>query len=99
MNTTRPSTARGIATNNSTLVIYMPGHNFASLQKELRDAGLPADTPAVIVSHASTPEQREFHTTLGKLTSAPRMDAPSILLIGRFLGHAPQSRTQPVPLT
>jgi uroporphyrin-III C-methyltransferase len=79
---------RTLATNNSTLVIYMPGHDFASLQKELLDAGLPPDTPAAIVSRASTPEQREFHTTLGNLTDAPRLDAPNILLIGRSLDHA-----------
>jgi len=91
---------RTLATNNSILVIYMPGHNFASLEKELRDAGLPADTPAAIVSRASTPDQREFHTTLGNLTNAPRLDAPNILLIGQSLDHAgARQQTDPVSLT
>jgi uroporphyrin-III C-methyltransferase len=91
---------RTLATNNSTLVIYMPGHNFASLQEELLDAGLPADTPAAVVSRASTPEQHEFHTTLGDLTNAPRLDAPNILLIGRSLEHAAtRSKIDSISLT
>jgi uroporphyrin-III C-methyltransferase len=86
---------RGLATNNTTLVIYMPGQNFSALEKELLDAGLDADTPAAIVSRASTPDQREFHTTLAKLHEAPHLPAPSILLIGRTLEHAAKSTTQP----
>lgn len=90
---------RGLATNNTTLVVYMPGQNFAALQKELLDAGLDAATPAAIVSRASTPDQREFRTTLGQLQHAPPMDAPSILLIGRPLEHAAQPIAASVPLT
>jgi uroporphyrin-III C-methyltransferase len=89
---------RGLATNNTTLVIYMPGRNFAALEKELLDAGLDADTPAAIVSRASTPDQCEFRTTLGNLTSAPPMEAPAILLIGRSLEQTGQSATTSVPL-
>lgn len=86
-----PTDWRGLATNNTTLVIYMPGRNFAGLQKELLDAGLDANTPAAIVSRATTPDQREFRTTLGSLATAPRMDAPSILLLGKPLEHTGQS--------
>ena len=94
-----PTDWRGLATNNTTLVVYMPGQNFAALQKELLDAGLDAATPAAIVSRASTPDQREFRTTLGQLQHAPPMDAPSILLIGRPLEHAAQPIAASVPLT
>ena len=94
-----PTDWRGLATNNTTLVVYMPGQNFAALQKELLDAGLDAATPAAIVSRASTPDQREFRTTLGQLQLAPPMDAPSILLIGRPLEHAAQPIAASVPLT
>ena len=94
-----PTDWRGLATNNTTLVVYMPGQNFAALQKELLDAGLDAATPAAIVSRASAPDQREFRTTLGQLQHAPPMDAPSILLIGRPLEHAAQPIAASVPLT
>lgn len=94
-----PTDWRSLAANNSTLVIYMPGRNFAALQQELLYAGLDAETPAAIVSSASTREQREHCTTLGQLDNAPPMPAPAILLIGRTLEHAARSATNSVPLT
>ncbi|MGA8144513.1 MAG: uroporphyrinogen-III C-methyltransferase [Candidatus Acidiferrales bacterium] len=94
-----PTDWRGLATSNTTLVIYMPGQNFAALQKELLDAGLDATTPAAIVSRASTPGQREFGTTLGHLDKAPPMQAPAVLLIGRTLEYAAQQTAPSVPLT
>ena len=94
-----PTDWRSLAANNSTLVIYMPGRNLAALRQELLDAGLDANTPAAIVSAASTPEQREHCTTLGQLDSAPPMPAPTILLIGRTLERAAPSVTNSVPLT
>jgi uroporphyrin-III C-methyltransferase len=94
-----PTDWRSLATNNSTLVIYMPGRNLAALRQELLDAGLDAETPAAIVSAASTPEQREHCTTLAQLDAAPPMPAPSILLIGRTLERAARSVTSSVPLT
>ena len=94
-----PTDWRSLATNNSTLVIYMPGRNLAALRQELLDAGLDADTPAAIVSAASTPEQREHCTTLGQLDTAPPMPAPTILLIGRTIERAARSVTTSVPLT
>jgi len=93
-----PTDWRSLATNNSTLVIYMPGRNLAALQQELLDAGLDAETPAAIVSAASTPEQREHCTTLAQLDAAPPMPAPSILLIGRTFERAARSVTS-FPLT
>src|ERR1700720_744133 len=93
-----PTDWRALASNESTLVIYMPGRNFAALQQELLDAGLDAETPAAIVSAASTPDQREHCTTLGQLDNAPPMPAPAILLIGRTLEHAARSATNSVLL-
>ena len=85
---------RSLAAKNSTLVIYMPGRNLGRLRQELLDAGLAAGTPAAIVSAASTPEQREHGTTLGELDTAPQMEAPSILLLGRSLARAARSVIQ-----
>jgi uroporphyrin-III C-methyltransferase len=79
---------RGLAREDTTLVIYMPGRNLRSLQRNLLDAGIAPDFPAVIVSRASTSEQRECLTTLAELDSAPPMEAPSILLFGRTLAQA-----------
>ena len=51
----------------------------------------PPDFPAVVVSKASTTEQREWPTMLGELDSAPPMEAPSILLLGRALARASEN--------
>jgi len=74
-----------VASDNATLVVYMPGNNFQPLRDELLLAGLSPDIPAVIVSRASTPQQRHETATLGTLASLPRMDSPTVLLMGRGL--------------
>jgi len=84
---------KSLAREDSTLVIYMPGHDFATLRENLLAAGLAADTPAKIVSHASTPRQRDISTTLGELVecaleAGPALAPPTILLIGRAVARA-----------
>ena len=82
---------RGLAGDSTTLVIYMPGHHLDRLQEELLAAGLAPDTPAVLVSRASTPAQREHYATLATLASSPVVEAPSILLLGRAVAPRPLS--------
>jgi uroporphyrin-III C-methyltransferase len=79
-----------LASDDTTLVIYMPGRDLAGLSRELLDAGLSPTTPAIVVSRASTRQQREWCTTLAGLPAVSRADAPSILLIGRSLERAAQ---------
>ncbi len=76
---------KNLAREDATLVIYMPGHDFAGLRAELLAAGLGADIPAVIVSRATTPQQLHQFTTLAEIDQLPRMESPAILLIGRSL--------------
>jgi len=77
-----------LAREDATLVVYMPGHEFAALREELLAAGLPPDIPAIIVSRATTAAQRAWISTLAELDAAPRLDSPTILLIGRSLARA-----------
>lgn len=79
---------KNLAREDATLVIYMPGHEFADLRQQLLDAGVAPDMPAVIVSRASTAHQQQQFSTLGELASLAQMEAPSILLIGRALEGA-----------
>jgi uroporphyrin-III C-methyltransferase len=81
---------RSIASHDATLVIYMPGRDFALLRTELLSVGMPIDTPVAIVSRATTPEERHVRTTLGKIEQLPRIDSPAILLIGWSLRRADQ---------
>ena len=77
-----------LAREDATLIVYMPGHEFSSLRRELLDAGLPAEIPAAVVSCATTPEERHHFATIGELTRLPRLESPSILLIGKSLQSA-----------
>ncbi len=79
---------RGLIRDDSTLVIYMPGHDFASLRDELLAAGCASDMPAAIVSRASAPDQHYRFTIVGELDKLPRLDSPAVLLIGRSLDRA-----------
>jgi len=79
---------KNLAQGNATLVIYMPGHDFASLREEFLATGLAGDIPAAIVSHASTPRQQHQYTTIGDLDKLPHLDSPTILLVGRVLEDA-----------
>ena len=83
-----PTDWAGLAREDTTLVIYMPGRDLAKISRELLRAGLPAATPSVVVSRATTPDQHEIVTTLGELGTVAGVKAPSILLIGRALEHA-----------
>jgi siroheme synthase len=79
---------KSLAREDATLIVYMPGHEFAELRVELLEAGLPGEVPAVIVSRATTADQRHQYTTVGNLDSLPRLESPSILLIGWALEGA-----------
>jgi len=79
---------KNLARGNATLVIYMPGHDFAGLREEFLTAGLAEDIPAAIVSHASTPQQQHQYTTIRDLDKLPHLDSPAILLVGRVLEDA-----------
>jgi uroporphyrin-III C-methyltransferase len=79
---------RGLAREDVTLVIYMPGHEFGTLREELLDAGLGRETPAVIVSRAKLQSERQVFTKLNDLDRLPGVASPSVLLIGRALEQA-----------
>ena len=81
---------KALAREETTLVIYMPGLDLGGFSRELLDAGLSPTTPAVLVSGASTPHQRQSCTTIAGLPGVSRSDAPAILLVGRALEPATQ---------
>jgi uroporphyrin-III C-methyltransferase len=84
---------RGLIREDSTLVIYMPGHDFAALRDQLLAAGCAADMPSAIVSRASTPEERYRFSTVGELDELAPMDSPSILLVGRSIDRTSRANS------
>ena len=68
--------------SGATLVIYMPGQNYAEIAKRLTKAGLAAETPCALISRATTTYQRTHLTTVLDLPRAPRLASPTLLIVG-----------------
>jgi uroporphyrin-III C-methyltransferase len=87
------------AESGATLVIYMPGHDYAAITAKLQATGLGNDTPCAIISRATTADQRNCFTTVGKLKLSPMLPAPTLLVVGdvvRF-AHAEPGAEVPFP--
>ncbi len=88
----------GAFPEHSTLVIYMPGRNFAALAEDLMHSGIAPGTPCVAVSKATTRDQQVTATTLEKLGTAHVGPAPVILLIGNAIQPDLQLNQHPIHL-
>jgi uroporphyrin-III C-methyltransferase len=77
-----------VAGSGATLVIYMPGQKYSDVAAKLRVAGLAGATPCAIISRATTPQQRTHRTTISELAGAPRLTAPTLLVVGEVVRFA-----------
>lgn len=77
-----------LAGSGATLVIYMPGRKYFEVAAKLRAAGLVGSTPCAIISRATTTQQRTHHTTIAELSIAPRLAAPTLLVVGEVVRFA-----------
>ena len=75
----------GTFPEDSTLVVYMPGRDFAALATDLQASGIAPGTPCVAVSKATTPDEHVTATTLEHLGTATIGPAPVVLLIGHAI--------------
>jgi uroporphyrin-III C-methyltransferase len=75
----------GAFPDESTLVIYMPGRDFAALADSLIASGIAPDTSCVAVSKATTPAEQVTSTTVASLATAEVGPAPVLLLIGKAI--------------
>jgi uroporphyrin-III C-methyltransferase/precorrin-2 dehydrogenase/sirohydrochlorin ferrochelatase len=73
---------KSLPVSDATLAIYMPGRDYESIARELRSAGLVPETPCLIVSQASTIEQKILRAELGSLAEVQEAPAPALLLVG-----------------
>jgi uroporphyrin-III C-methyltransferase len=71
-----------LVTSHSTLAIYMPGSDYERLASQLCGAGLDAQTPCAVISHAGRPTQQVRYSDLTALRSLASLPAPSLLIIG-----------------
>jgi uroporphyrin-III C-methyltransferase len=77
----------GCVTSTTTLVLYMPGADYAEVSQRLLEGGLPADLPCVIVSNAMSSAQQVRWSNVGRLASEEKLPAPALLIVGRVASH------------
>jgi uroporphyrin-III C-methyltransferase len=71
--------------SGATLVIYMPGQNYADVACKLTAAGLARETPCAAISRATTRYERVHRTTVANLHRAPQLAAPTLLVVGELV--------------
>ena len=76
---------QGDLPEDATIAIYMPGSDYRRLQQSLLEAGLPPDTPCMIVARAGTRQTLSLRTTVAALADRDPLPSPSLLLAGRAL--------------
>jgi uroporphyrin-III C-methyltransferase / precorrin-2 dehydrogenase / sirohydrochlorin ferrochelatase len=74
-------------TADTTLVLYMPGSDYREVAERLRQSGLPADLPCVIVSRATNAQQQVRWTSVGSLHGEVKLPAPALFIVGRVASH------------
>jgi uroporphyrin-III C-methyltransferase len=75
-------------TADTTVVVYMPGPDYAEVSRWLQDAAVSPDTPVLVISKASHPDQSQHATTVAGLTQLSPLPAPALLLVGRVAASA-----------
>jgi uroporphyrin-III C-methyltransferase len=83
-----PSDWNKLAASGATLVIYMPGRNYAELAARLIASGLADNTPCAIVSRGTTPQQQTRRTTISNLCTTPLLPSPALLVVGEVVRFA-----------
>ncbi|WP_137699337.1 uroporphyrinogen-III C-methyltransferase [Marimonas lutisalis] len=77
-----------LADPDTTLVVYMGGANIAEIAFELMRRKLPASTPVMAVSAATTPREARIVSTLGAVAAdvaTAHPEAPVLFIIGRVV--------------
>ena len=77
----------------ATLVIYMPGYEYAQIGGRLMEAGMDPKTACAVISRATSKDEQILRTTLDQLPTAARMAAPTLLFVGAAVGIGQE--TQP----
>jgi uroporphyrin-III C-methyltransferase len=74
-----------LATAVDTIVVLMGVGRLDGIATAMIDAGRPADTPAMLVQHATLPQQRSVSATLGTIAEVAReagIRAPALFAVG-----------------
>ncbi|MBS1849532.1 MAG: uroporphyrinogen-III C-methyltransferase [Acidobacteria bacterium] len=72
----------------TTVLVYMPGHNYAATAEKLMNSGVAGKTPCALISQASSREQKSHISTVTELRNAPRLPSPTLLVVGDVVAWA-----------
>lgn len=78
-------------TAETTVVVYMPGPDYVEVSRWLQDTAVSADTPVLVISKASHPDQSQHATTVSGLAQLSPLPAPALLIVGRVAASAADS--------
>lgn len=79
---------RGLADEDTTLVVYMGAASMAHIAVRLIRYGLPSSTPVMAVSQGTTRHQRQVASTLGEVADAVAdadLPSPIMFIVGRVV--------------
>ena len=82
----------GLAREDVTLVIYMPGNDYQLVAHNLAQAGLADNTPCALVSNVSRMSQWCTVATVGELSELSPIPSPALLIVGEVCRSAQQFR-------
>jgi siroheme synthase len=72
----------------TTVVVYMPGYDYAATSAHLKARGVHPATPCAVISRATLNDQKIYRTTLQDLPYAPQLPSPTLLVVGEVVGLA-----------
>ena len=78
----------GTLPSDATLVIYMPGSDYARLAAQITESGFSPQTPCDIISNVATPQERRVCTRVDELAQIASLPAPCVILVGNALAAA-----------
>jgi uroporphyrin-III C-methyltransferase len=74
--------------SNTTIVVYMPGHDLGALQQRLLHSGLSPETPCAIISGATSDSEQVHISKVAGLSASPHLPSPRLLVVGEVVRFA-----------
>lgn len=75
--------ATGFDPQRTSFAVYMPGPDYEKTARELEEAGVDANMPCLLVSHAGRKSEQRCFMTLHDLAFSRGAAAPAILIVGK----------------